>query len=244
MTKLIEQSNYLPELAARIRAEHEAMSQSLRRGVEHGMAAGKLLVEAKALVKHGQWLPWLKQHCGMSDRTARLYMQLAKNRETIEKRNRQPIADLTMNEAAALLSLSIGTEKLLEFAQKIERLGGGTEAVLALAAEEGFEVIKDPHYNPLHGRSEIEQRDWKLYAVCISDWTCKNIEWLLRNGWETVDQWLGREGDAFRKQFGMRSQPNQKANWERYLAERSHMSLADADAEVKRMQENMPDMAL
>jgi glutamine phosphoribosylpyrophosphate amidotransferase len=36
----IEQSNYLPELAARIRAEHQATAAALRTSVEHGIAAG------------------------------------------------------------------------------------------------------------------------------------------------------------------------------------------------------------
>jgi hypothetical protein len=53
-------SNSLTDLAARIRAEHEATAASLKRGAEHAMAAGKLLIEAKAQLKHGEWLPWLR----------------------------------------------------------------------------------------------------------------------------------------------------------------------------------------
>jgi hypothetical protein len=34
------------------------------------MTAGDLLIEAKALVPHGQWLPWLAEHCEMAERTA------------------------------------------------------------------------------------------------------------------------------------------------------------------------------
>ena len=77
-------SNSLPELAARIRAEHEATGDALKSSVEHGIAAGELLIEAKAKVQHGQWLPWLRDNCEMSERTAQLYMRLAKNREPIE----------------------------------------------------------------------------------------------------------------------------------------------------------------
>ena len=46
-------SNSLPDLAARIRAEHEAVDQSLKSSVAHAMAAGDMLIEAKSLVKHG-----------------------------------------------------------------------------------------------------------------------------------------------------------------------------------------------
>src|SRR4051812_42211679 len=74
----LEQSNYLPVLAALIRAEHEATSAALKSSVDHGSAVGKLLIEAKAKVPHGQWLPWLKANCAMPERTARDYMRLAR----------------------------------------------------------------------------------------------------------------------------------------------------------------------
>lgn len=48
------------------------------------MACGDLLIEAKAQVPQGQWLPWLKANCEMSDRTARIWMRLARNRAAIE----------------------------------------------------------------------------------------------------------------------------------------------------------------
>ena len=47
-------SNSLPDLAARIRNEHEAVSSALKDRVRHAIAAGELLIEAKAQLKHGQ----------------------------------------------------------------------------------------------------------------------------------------------------------------------------------------------
>jgi hypothetical protein len=35
-------------------------------------------------VKHGEWLPWLADHCKLSKRTAQLYMRVAANRTEIE----------------------------------------------------------------------------------------------------------------------------------------------------------------
>jgi Protein of unknown function (DUF3102) len=96
-------SNSLADLAARIRAEHEATAIAMRRGVEHAMAAGTLLIEAKAQLDHGQWLPWLAEHCAMSERTAQLYMRLAKRRPELEAKA-QCIADLTIQDAAKLLA--------------------------------------------------------------------------------------------------------------------------------------------
>jgi Protein of unknown function (DUF3102) len=70
-------SNSLIDMAARIRAEHEASDAALKCGLEHAVNAGKMLIEAKALLKHGEWLPWLRDHCAMSERKAQRYMEIA-----------------------------------------------------------------------------------------------------------------------------------------------------------------------
>jgi hypothetical protein len=59
---------------------NESTAEALRRSIENGIAAGELLIEAKAQLRHGQWLPWLQDNCNLSERTAQLYMRLAKNR--------------------------------------------------------------------------------------------------------------------------------------------------------------------
>jgi 16S rRNA G966 N2-methylase RsmD len=46
--------------------------------VEHAIRAGDALVAVKAQLKHGEWLPWLDANFDGSERTARVYMQLAK----------------------------------------------------------------------------------------------------------------------------------------------------------------------
>src|SRR5436190_5527359 len=57
------------------------------------MAACDMLVEAKGRVGHRRWESWLTSTCNIPPRTARLYMELAEGRETIEA-NRQRVADL------------------------------------------------------------------------------------------------------------------------------------------------------
>jgi len=49
----IASSNSLADLAARIKIEHRATDNALKSSVEHAMAAGDLLLEAKAQLKHG-----------------------------------------------------------------------------------------------------------------------------------------------------------------------------------------------
>jgi hypothetical protein len=94
-----DRSNYLTDLAHQIKAEHEAVGGAMKRGAEHAIKAGELLIEAKAQVQHGQWLPWLREHCKMSERTAQLYMRLA-------KANPQHVADMTLRGAMSALGES------------------------------------------------------------------------------------------------------------------------------------------
>jgi Protein of unknown function (DUF3102) len=70
-------SNRLAVLAADIRTAHAGVETAAMTRAERALDAGRALLEAKSLVKHGQWLPWLKEHCGFPERTAQLYMKLA-----------------------------------------------------------------------------------------------------------------------------------------------------------------------
>ncbi len=69
--------NRLPVLAEDVRLAHASVREAARSGTEHAIAAGRALAEAKSLLKHGQWLPWLKGHCRLPERTAQLYMHIA-----------------------------------------------------------------------------------------------------------------------------------------------------------------------
>jgi hypothetical protein len=105
----VSTSNRLPILAVEIRREHEAAEAASKSSVEHAIAAGSLLIEAKEQVKHGEWLPWLAANCSVPDRTARLYMRLARNRAEIEAKS-ATVADLTLRGAILLLTPDPGPE--------------------------------------------------------------------------------------------------------------------------------------
>jgi hypothetical protein len=72
----------LEELATEIARLHGTIR--LRPVLETAREAGRLLLEAKALLPHGEWLPWLRRHTGLSPRTAQVYMRvsLAPNTQT------------------------------------------------------------------------------------------------------------------------------------------------------------------
>ena len=77
-------SNSLTVLAAKINAAHEAAESSGRRSIEQALLCGDHLLEAKALLAHGQWQDWLAAKCTVSARSARVYMQLARHRPELE----------------------------------------------------------------------------------------------------------------------------------------------------------------
>jgi Protein of unknown function (DUF3102) len=237
-------SNALPDLAARIRAEHEATSAALKTSVGHAIAAGALLLEAKELLKHGQWLSWLAEHCAISERTAQLYMRCAKNRAAIEA-NTQCVADLTINEAAAVLMLSSDVQKLFDFAKQAEGLDGDAEAIVSLCAQEGIAVMRD---NPFGAKefSELEtgeQLEWYL-RILIG---VKNGTPLEAAGYYVErDQsrgyppgwWYGAEGDSWRKRYGHEEMPqSRKDEWEEILASNRERTIDDIKAEVLKSEE-------
>jgi hypothetical protein len=65
----------LTRLAVEIRAK---VSSSTADAIH----AGHKLLEAKALLHHGEWLPWLGDRVEMSERVAQYHMQLAQARDT------------------------------------------------------------------------------------------------------------------------------------------------------------------
>src|SRR3954452_25391410 len=68
-------SNRLPVLAAEIRRAHADVHDAAMTAAQRAIDAGHALIEAKELVAHGQWLPWLRENCALSERTAQLYMK-------------------------------------------------------------------------------------------------------------------------------------------------------------------------
>jgi hypothetical protein len=69
----------LSVLADELGQEVRAAEDAARDAVSHAIRVGELLTEAKSLVKHGEWLPWLAANFPGSERTAQTWMRLASN---------------------------------------------------------------------------------------------------------------------------------------------------------------------
>jgi len=66
-------------LADAIVAEHQAAQRAWEDAVTHAIECGRLLLQAKESVGHGQWMKWLENHFPASVRTAQNYMRLARH---------------------------------------------------------------------------------------------------------------------------------------------------------------------
>ncbi|MGO7787372.1 DUF3102 domain-containing protein [Rhizobium ruizarguesonis] len=122
-----ESNNRLPVLAASIKTEHDECVAAMRQSLSHALAAGDMLMEAKTLVGHGEWLPWLAENCPIPKRTAQLYMRLAKHRELIEAKS----ADFALLTVQGAVELIDRKPTLAERLDDIEAAIQPLEAMLA-----------------------------------------------------------------------------------------------------------------
>jgi hypothetical protein len=74
----IDGDNRLTDLAERIHSADQKMAAASREASELAPEAGRLLIEAKAECRHGQWLPFLER-AGMAERQAQRLMTLARS---------------------------------------------------------------------------------------------------------------------------------------------------------------------
>lgn len=99
----METSSALESLAANIRIEHGRASALARDALDHALEAGRLLIEAKAKLTHGAWLPWLETNCPeIKKRQVQRYIRLAEKVPALSKASRE--THLSIRGALALLS--------------------------------------------------------------------------------------------------------------------------------------------
>jgi hypothetical protein len=92
----------LKALAEQINAEYDALKTALLSGAQRAIATGKLLLKAKALVRHGQWEEWVATNTNLSERAAQRCMSLASG-EALLAAKAPNLADMTMTDAVKVL---------------------------------------------------------------------------------------------------------------------------------------------
>lgn len=99
---------------------------------------GRLLKEAKALLSHGEWLSWLKERIDFSERSAQVYMQL----HEVYGSNPQPVTDLGMRKARALMALTSAEERD-DFISSPHLVGGEEKTVIDMSARELERALRE-----------------------------------------------------------------------------------------------------
>ena len=100
------------------------------------MELGQRLCEAKELLPHGEWLPWLEEKVQFSERTAQKFMALAREYAT----NPQLAADLGSEKAFALLALS--EAERAQFVAEPQTVNGKTKPAADLSRREFAQAVQ------------------------------------------------------------------------------------------------------
>lgn len=135
-----------------------------------GIEIGRRLVEAKDLMQHGEFLPWLARETPFSERNAQIYMKIYREYGTQmglfeAGTNAKYIADLPISKA--LLLLSVPESERDEFAERVDAEHLNSEELKkairerdealarAKAAEEELDGIDEAHQLAL---GELEEK--------------------------------------------------------------------------------------
>lgn len=114
---------------------HEILDAK-RAGGEAILTIGKGLMEAKALLSHGEWLPWLEERVEFSEKAAQRFMKLAR-----EYSNPTALSDLGATKALMLLAIPADSRE--EFISEPHLVNGEEKAVIDMTSRELEAAIKE-----------------------------------------------------------------------------------------------------
>ena len=123
------------EIGRGIETVTEEILSYKRTAGESILEIGRRLKEAKALLSHGEWLPWLSEKVEFSERSAQNFMRLADAYQ-----NPQTLADLGASKALVLLALSPVERD--EFLSEKHDVQGAEKTVSEMSARELEEAIR------------------------------------------------------------------------------------------------------
>jgi hypothetical protein len=94
----------LSGVAKKIGKAHAACEGAMKDGLQHALEAGRLLLDAKSKVKHGDFAAWVEKSCGITSRLSQRYMQIAREYPKLETANASRVADLSFRDALSLVA--------------------------------------------------------------------------------------------------------------------------------------------
>jgi 5-methylcytosine-specific restriction endonuclease McrA len=93
-------------IAGEIIALHGEIITAARTSLDKAVRIGELLVEQKARLHHGRWLPWIKEHLPFSQQTASNYIRVYSNRAKLPT-----VGNLELTDAYRLLAAPAEPER-------------------------------------------------------------------------------------------------------------------------------------
>ncbi len=112
----------LAELAKRINQEHAAVLRVFKTTVGHVQKAGIYLIRAREKISHGGWETWVQENTDVSPRTARAYMQIAREFSELDDTKRQHAADLSQRRFLEALTQPPTTDETVDTTAEEEAL--------------------------------------------------------------------------------------------------------------------------
>ena len=100
------------------------------------LGIGQRLLEAKTILPHGEWLPWLTEQVEFSERQAQRFMKLAQ-----EWANPTALSDLGATKALALLALP--PEERQKFLSENHIVDGEEKSVIDMTSRELEKAVKE-----------------------------------------------------------------------------------------------------
>jgi len=95
-------STLVPNIAPDINRHHALACAKADEAVSHAVQAGKLLLQAKASMRHGQFAPWLAANVVVTARQAQRYMATAQGKSTpIRAPKTTPVSHLSGRQAGS-----------------------------------------------------------------------------------------------------------------------------------------------
>lgn len=142
---------------------------------ENSFYIGQRLNEAKELLPHGEWLPWLEGKVNFSQRTAQKFMQIAREYEG----NPKLVRELGSEKAFALLALP--EEEREKIAVEGAVVDGKTKAAADLTTRDVKQIVQERKAEPEKPQAGCRSMREYLREREEEDERFRNLLWRFRN---------------------------------------------------------------
>ena len=134
--RIIAQTMAKPAESRTIETITDEILDAKRTGGEAILTIGRCLIEAKDMLPHGEWLPWLNERVELSERAAQRFMRLAR-----EWSNPTALSDLGATKALTLLALPV--EEREQFMAETHQVDGQEKNVIDMSARQLEQAIRE-----------------------------------------------------------------------------------------------------